>query len=140
MEAKGSMGTSAPAELQIRCMPMHDLTAAELARAIFDRVPRHTGNGGQLSADVFALLLLLEEHSELTVRQLQEATGVGQATASELIARAQARGMVQVGKRVRDGRVSVISLTAKAMQWRRRSRERQAAAGGVDEGGDEGSE
>jgi DNA-binding MarR family transcriptional regulator len=96
------------------------MTPAEIARVIIDEVPRSRGD--LVSASVLALLVLLDEGEEWLVSDIREALGVPWATASKIVDDAVRGGFVGRRQHVWDRRKTIVELTPKGKQVRRRRR------------------
>jgi predicted transcriptional regulator len=92
-----------------------------LARSIYLEVPLATGPDGIWPADVLALVLALEAAGPMRVGQIAGTFSVSQSTASAMVTRAAALGLVVTRSGEADRRTTVVVLTPKAMQARRRA-------------------
>lgn len=97
------------------------MTPAELARAIMDEVPTNVGKRGAVDARLLALLVALDD-GDITVGQVSETLGISQASASELIDKAEAAGWVQRWVARVDGRLRLVALTEQGNAMRQRRR------------------
>lgn len=93
--------------------------SADVARIIAAATPR---TNRRLHSDVVALLVLLDARAH-TVGEIARTIGWSQATASEVVNEAKEIDLVRRRRSAHDGRVVLVSLTAKGRRWRRSARD-----------------